>query len=167
MREEPQGVKGLDLWDKTGPEGGQLRKHKADVWIQGLTRWISEVVTLIFRSLVSHKWCLCPLCFLPLYPCRDGVSGDCTCCPSQGWVKDQICQATTAIPRGSPWFAPLFLILLHGKATPLLKTQLSTQWLWGYSTGQSKKYPCTRHRLGLGPWEVSWPLHASVDPFIN
>lgn len=45
MWEEPQGAKGLDLWDKTGPEGGQLRKHKADMWIQGLTRWISGAVT--------------------------------------------------------------------------------------------------------------------------
>lgn len=31
-----------------------------------------------------------------------------------------------AIPKSSPWLAPLFLVLLHGKATPLLKTQLST-----------------------------------------
>lgn len=44
-----------------------------------------------------------------------------------GWVKDQISQAMTAVPRHSPWFAPLFLILLHDKATPLLKNQLSTQ----------------------------------------
>lgn len=55
VQEEPQGKKGIDPWDMTGPENGQLRTHKANAWIQGLTRWVSGVVTLLFRSLWACK----------------------------------------------------------------------------------------------------------------
>lgn len=37
VQEKPQGKKGIHPWDMTGPENGQLRTHKANMWIQGLT----------------------------------------------------------------------------------------------------------------------------------
>lgn len=150
MQEEPQGNKGIDPWDMTGPEDGQLRTCKTNVWIQGLKVGIrcSNVNLQKSSEPASGISVPCPFCpsthtgmvslvkyLLPVTGMGQGLSKS-----GHDSYPKRFSTVCTFIPKPTSWQSHTFT-----KDPVEYRVTLRLQYK------PVKKYPWSHHRLGLEP----------------